>query len=300
VKRGAMRNAARIGGRCCSTRSGLVPDQVRAARRQHPAPLPAVSNRTTRRLGSSARSRRCLTTPTSTRAGPGRTAGRGVARGRPAAQALLRARTFHLVVVHMEALPYLPAFYERLLAGLGVPFVYEFDDASFHQYDCSGSRIVAGRSGQDRPRHRARRARDRRQRVPGGYARRFNPGSRWCPRSWTCRGSCRAAPRGLQARSGGWIGSPPPPPTSSSVTACGRELTSSGQVALRLVGLRCRRPRRRAAGHGSWNEATRLRTSRASTSASCRSRRPVVRGKCASADPVHGVRTASRGRRRWV
>ena len=44
-------------------------------------------------------------------------------------------RQFALVVVYMEALPYLPAFFERLLNRMGVLYVYDFDDASFHQYD---------------------------------------------------------------------------------------------------------------------------------------------------------------------
>jgi len=48
---------------------------------------------------------------------------------------LREVRQFALVVVHMEALPYLPAFFERALTRLGVPYVYDFDDASFHQYD---------------------------------------------------------------------------------------------------------------------------------------------------------------------
>jgi glycosyltransferase involved in cell wall biosynthesis len=48
----------------------------------------------------------------------------------------LRAiRRFALVVIHMEALPYLPPFFEKALAKWGVPYVYDFDDASFHQYD---------------------------------------------------------------------------------------------------------------------------------------------------------------------
>ena len=44
-------------------------------------------------------------------------------------------RHFSLVVIYMEALPYLPAFFERLMNRMGVPYVYDFDDASFHQYD---------------------------------------------------------------------------------------------------------------------------------------------------------------------
>lgn len=48
---------------------------------------------------------------------------------------LADVRQFSLVVVYMEAMPYLPAFFERTLARLGVPYAYDFDDATFHQYD---------------------------------------------------------------------------------------------------------------------------------------------------------------------
>ena len=48
---------------------------------------------------------------------------------------LERVRRYDLVVVHCEALPYLPAFWERALVRLGVPYVLDFDDAIFHNYD---------------------------------------------------------------------------------------------------------------------------------------------------------------------
>jgi len=55
---------------------------------------------------------------------------------------LREVQQFALVVVHMEALPYLPAFFERSLNRLGVPYVYDFDDASFHRYDQHRSWLV--------------------------------------------------------------------------------------------------------------------------------------------------------------
>lgn len=51
--------------------------------------------------------------------------------------ALLRRakRDFDLVWMEKEAFPYLPAWGERLLNRSGVPYVVDYDDATFHQYD---------------------------------------------------------------------------------------------------------------------------------------------------------------------
>jgi glycosyltransferase involved in cell wall biosynthesis len=51
------------------------------------------------------------------------------------AAALITARRFDVVVVEKEALPYFPALPERWLRLLGVPYVVDYDDALFHQYD---------------------------------------------------------------------------------------------------------------------------------------------------------------------
>jgi glycosyltransferase involved in cell wall biosynthesis len=44
-------------------------------------------------------------------------------------------RNFDLVWMEKEAFPYLPAWGERLLNRSGVPYVVDYDDATFHQYD---------------------------------------------------------------------------------------------------------------------------------------------------------------------
>jgi glycosyltransferase involved in cell wall biosynthesis len=49
--------------------------------------------------------------------------------------ALVTARRYDLVVVHSELIPFIPTGLERLLANLAVPYVLDFDDAFFHQYD---------------------------------------------------------------------------------------------------------------------------------------------------------------------
>jgi len=56
--------------------------------------------------------------------------------------ALLRSRRFDLVLIHYELFPFWPSVFERLLRTLGVPFVLDLDDATFHTYDQSDSRIV--------------------------------------------------------------------------------------------------------------------------------------------------------------
>ena len=56
--------------------------------------------------------------------------------------ALATARRFDLVVVEYELLPYFPALPERWLGLLGVPYVVDYDDALFHQYDQHKSRWV--------------------------------------------------------------------------------------------------------------------------------------------------------------
>jgi glycosyltransferase involved in cell wall biosynthesis len=56
-------------------------------------------------------------------------------------RALLAARRYDLVWLEKEALPYLPAFIETTLLA-GVPYVADYDDAWFHRYDMSPSRLV--------------------------------------------------------------------------------------------------------------------------------------------------------------
>jgi glycosyltransferase involved in cell wall biosynthesis len=44
---------------------------------------------------------------------------------------IVAARQYDLVIVHRESLPVGPAWVERLLRGLGVPYVFDFDDAIY-------------------------------------------------------------------------------------------------------------------------------------------------------------------------
>lgn len=56
-------------------------------------------------------------------------------------RALLERHEFDLVWIEKEALPWLPAWVERLLL-LGVPYVLDYDDAIFHNYDMHSSACV--------------------------------------------------------------------------------------------------------------------------------------------------------------
>lgn len=48
---------------------------------------------------------------------------------------LVTVGRYDLVVIEYELLPYFPAWPERFLGWLGVPYVVDYDDALFHQYD---------------------------------------------------------------------------------------------------------------------------------------------------------------------
>jgi glycosyltransferase involved in cell wall biosynthesis len=51
------------------------------------------------------------------------------------AKVVLSARKYDRVILYFEAFPYFPAFFEMILRFLKVPYIYDFDDAIFHQYD---------------------------------------------------------------------------------------------------------------------------------------------------------------------
>jgi glycosyltransferase involved in cell wall biosynthesis len=55
---------------------------------------------------------------------------------------LLRARRYDLVWIHKELFPYTPGWFEGLIGRMGVPIVYDFDDAIFHNYDLNRNFMV--------------------------------------------------------------------------------------------------------------------------------------------------------------
>lgn len=57
-------------------------------------------------------------------------------------KALLSSKKYDLIVIYMELAPYFPPLFERILRSVGVPYIVDYDDAIFHQYENSQIRIV--------------------------------------------------------------------------------------------------------------------------------------------------------------
>jgi len=57
-------------------------------------------------------------------------------------QALLASRKFDLLWIEKETLPWLPAWFEKVLTPGAVPYVLDYDDAVFHYYDKSLKTVV--------------------------------------------------------------------------------------------------------------------------------------------------------------
>ncbi len=55
---------------------------------------------------------------------------------------LLRANSFDLIWIEKEIFPYLPSWAEAWLTRRGLPYVVDYDDAIFHNYDCHRNPIV--------------------------------------------------------------------------------------------------------------------------------------------------------------
>lgn len=49
---------------------------------------------------------------------------------------------YDLVWIEYELFPYMPAFAERFLAFIGKPYIVDYDDAIFHNYDLSGNPLL--------------------------------------------------------------------------------------------------------------------------------------------------------------
>lgn len=58
------------------------------------------------------------------------------------ARQMRQARAVDLIWLEKEALPYVPYWLERGLMPHGVPYVVDYDDAVFHNYDLSSRRLV--------------------------------------------------------------------------------------------------------------------------------------------------------------
>ena len=50
---------------------------------------------------------------------------------------LFQANSYDLLWIEKELFPNLPAWFEQALSAIGVPYVVDYDDAIFHNYDIS-------------------------------------------------------------------------------------------------------------------------------------------------------------------
>lgn len=55
---------------------------------------------------------------------------------------LLKVRHFDLLWIEKELFPWLPAWGENLLDILGIPYVVDYDDAVFHNYDLHSNKLI--------------------------------------------------------------------------------------------------------------------------------------------------------------
>jgi glycosyltransferase involved in cell wall biosynthesis len=55
---------------------------------------------------------------------------------------LLKSRRFDLLWIEYELFPWLSSWYEILIARLGIPYIVDYDDATFHRYDTHSNMFV--------------------------------------------------------------------------------------------------------------------------------------------------------------
>jgi glycosyltransferase involved in cell wall biosynthesis len=60
------------------------------------------------------------------------------------AKDLPKVLQYDLIWIEKEVFPWLPALFERCIRAAGIPYVVDYDDATFHAYDMNSSAIVRG------------------------------------------------------------------------------------------------------------------------------------------------------------
>lgn len=60
---------------------------------------------------------------------------------------IIKATSYDLVWIEYELIPYFPAWFEKLFNLLGVKYIVDYDDAIFHNYDLSQSKIIRNTLG---------------------------------------------------------------------------------------------------------------------------------------------------------
>jgi glycosyltransferase involved in cell wall biosynthesis len=151
---------------------------------------------------------------------------------------LLNASAFDVIVVHCEIFPYLPAWVEQLLRWRRIPYIVDFDDAIFHNYDLHRSRLVRHFLG-----HKFARALAGSALVLAGneylasYARRWNDRVETLPTVVDVeRYRPRRREKAADAFTIGWMGSPTTAPYLTEIEPALRRFFSSHTGRLVLVG----------------------------------------------------------------
>jgi glycosyltransferase involved in cell wall biosynthesis len=153
------------------------------------------------------------------------------------ARALVEARSWDLAVVCYELFPYLPPLFEQA-ALLGLPYVFDFDDAIFHTYDQHPRALVRRVLGDKL----SRVIRGARSVIAGSdylaeYARRSNPKVHLIPTVIDLdRYRVRSTPRRAGPFTVGWIGSPSTSTYLDLVAGPLVRLAQEGPVKLLAVG----------------------------------------------------------------
>ncbi len=152
-------------------------------------------------------------------------------------RALLSCRRFDLLVIEYELLPFFPPFIERLLQRLGIPYIVDYDDALFHQYD-SHRRIVVRRmlGGKIAAVMRGARAVIAGNRYLADYAR--EAGARRVEMIPTVVDLDRYPVEATDSPTFtiGWIGSPATAGYLDDIAPALRDVCIDGDVRVRLVG----------------------------------------------------------------
>lgn len=154
---------------------------------------------------------------------------------------LARARQFDVIWIEKELFPYLPVWAERALSWSNVPFVTDYDDAIFHNYDQHRSKLVRGWLGSKIAEIM------RRSRVVsvgsdylGAYAR--AAGARRIEFLPTVVDAVRYQPKSHDRDTSefriGWIGSPGTAKYLSEISAVLSELARASAIRLVVVGPR--------------------------------------------------------------
>ena len=216
--------------------------------------------------------------------------GRGTLRSVVAAylrrvRALLSARRWDLAIVHYELFPYLPGMVERVLSWSRLPYVVDYDDATFHMYDEHRLPTVRRLLGQKLvPTISGARAIMAGSRYLADYAQRFNPRVFVVPTVVDMDRYAVSQPPGSSNGTFtiGWIGSPSTSAYLPLIAPALTRLAAEGPVKLIATGARPMQIPDVDVEVRSWSEQTEVRDlCEADVGVMPLPDEPWARGKCA-------------------